>query len=128
MVSESPRVVMTWPLKDWPTPNKRLHPIVRANLAKAIRTHAAVIGQQALTHAKPVRVPCHVNVAFGFPDGRRRDVSNYEAKHAIDGLVDAGLLPDDSWKEVPRMLLEYDPEPSPKGQLRVTVTFMEVPE
>ncbi len=122
----APRVVITWPLKDWPTPNRRLHPMARANLAKAIRTHAALVGQQARARHGQIAVPCLVRVAFGFPDGRRRDVSNFEAKHAIDGLVDAGLLPDDSWREVPRMVLEHDPDPSEKGQLRVTVTFEEV--
>ena len=118
-------VRLTWPLAKWPTPNKRLHPMARANQVKAIRTAAALLGQQALTRTGPVTVPCEITVAFGFPDGRRRDIANFEAKHAIDGLVDAGLIADDSWREVPRMVLEHDPEPSEKGQLRVTITITE---
>lgn len=114
-------VRLTWPLIHWPTPNKRLHPLAKARLAKAIRTHAAIVGQQALTRTGPIATPCLITVQFAFPDGRRRDIANYEAKHAIDGLVDSGLIADDSWREVPRMILEHDPKPSPKGRLRVTV-------
>lgn len=39
---------------------------------------------------------------FYFPDLRRRDAANaiQATKPAIDGVVDAGLIPDDDWKHL----------------------------
>lgn len=41
--------------------------------------------------------PAHLTVRVGWPDKRRRDVANISPtiKALIDGIVDAGLLPDD---------------------------------
>ena len=43
-----------------------------------------------------------VTFEFYFPDKRRRDPDNYafSAKFILDGLVDAGILPDDSFDEI----------------------------
>jgi crossover junction endodeoxyribonuclease RusA len=42
--------------------------------------------------------PCHVGVVLEVPDRRRRDPHNYypTIKALVDGLVDAGLWPDDT--------------------------------
>jgi len=53
-------------------------------------------------HARNARLPqlgrAHVTITFRFTDRRRRDVHNLypTAKALIDGLVDAGVLIDDS--------------------------------
>lgn len=41
---------------------------------------------------------CTVSLIFRFPDKRRRDIWNYAAacKQYLDGLVDAGIMADDS--------------------------------
>jgi crossover junction endodeoxyribonuclease RusA len=47
--------------------------------------------------------PCYVRVTFPVPDNRRRDADNPAptVKAIVDGLVDAGLWPDDTpeWVE-----------------------------
>lgn len=42
--------------------------------------------------------PCHVGIVLEVPDRRRRDPHNYypTIKALVDGLVDAGLWPDDT--------------------------------
>lgn len=55
-----------------------------------------------LVHAKRVHLPklqyAHLVAVLRFPDNRRRDAHNYmpSLKALVDGLVDYGLLPDDS--------------------------------
>jgi hypothetical protein len=52
---------------------------------------------------------CSVSLAFRFPDRRRRDIFNYAGacKPYLDGLVDAGVMADDSgieWGEISRCI------------------------
>lgn len=55
-----------------------------------------------LVHAKRVRLPklqyAHIVAVLRFPNNLRRDAHNYmpSLKALVDGLVDYGLLPDDS--------------------------------
>ena len=46
-----------------------------------------------------------------FPDGRRRDLHNYmpTLKALVDGLVDAGLLPDDDVRHLQGPDMRLDP-------------------
>ena len=75
--------------------NERLHWRPKNNRTQAIRA-------ASFACVKAARVPklkrASVVVEFRPPDRRRRDVHNLypSAKAAIDGLVDAGVLPDDS--------------------------------
>ena len=77
------------------TTNQRLHWRQRADRTRTIRTLAHVLYHQA-------RFGCfdrvHVTVEVSYPDRRRRDVHNLlpTVKAAIDGMVDAGMLDDDS--------------------------------
>src|SRR5690348_8821902 len=74
--------------------NDRLHHAVRANRTRLWREAAAVrsaaAGLEQYDHA-------HVTAVCHFTDKRRRDAGNWypTAKAALDGCVDAGLLPDD---------------------------------
>lgn len=68
----------------------------RAGVIKAMR-------QQAFLAAKAKRVQLDsagVSYWFVLPDRRRRDVANLvqSCKPYIDGIVDAGVIPDDSWR------------------------------
>ena len=77
--------------------------------------------------ARAARVPrlerAHVLAEYQPPDGRRRDPANWypSFKACIDGLIDAGVLPDDDAAHLdgPDMRLG---EPYPKGRLVLTVT------
>jgi len=43
---------------------------------------------------------------FYAPDNRRTDLSN-KAESVMDLLVDSGLIEDDNWKVIPKLVLEY---------------------
>lgn len=75
--------------------NRRVHWRVRAARTRAIRMTANACARRA-------RVPrldrAHIVAEYRPPDRRRRDVANLypSFKAAVDGLVDARVLPDDS--------------------------------
>jgi Holliday junction resolvase RusA-like endonuclease len=87
--------------------NERLHHMAKAPITKAWRTTArdAAKGVPTLTRA-------HIVVTFSFANNIRRDVGNLypTAKAIVDGLVDAGVLPDDDDKHVlgPDLRRGYD--------------------
>jgi Endodeoxyribonuclease RusA. len=93
---------------DWPRPplseNDRLHPLTKAKLVKKIR-------QTAQWWAEGLAIPEqeHVTVhMFWFvKDKRRRDEDNLisTAKPFYDGLVDAGIVPDD----IPKFMTKHMP-------------------
>lgn len=57
-----------------------------------------------------------ITLEFYFPDKRRRDPDNYSfsAKFIFDGLVDAGILIDDSFKEVQELRIRQGGISKPK--------------
>ena len=85
------------PTKPWSTNEDRtLHWAARAKRIKAWRVAArAACVQQAVA----AMGPAVVSIELPFARGGRRDPMNYIGtcfKAAIDGLVDAGLWPDDT--------------------------------
>lgn len=79
--------------------NDRLHHMVKAKLTKAWRDAAymAVLGIPLRDRPHDMH-PAHITVAYRFPNNRRRETSNLQptSKAIVDGLVDAGVVPDDS--------------------------------
>lgn len=80
------------------TANDKMHWAARARHTKQLRQWGYLLGREGegverlgLTHAR-------VEVEFAYPDRRRRDRSNLAptVKALMDGLIDAGLLPDDA--------------------------------
>ncbi|MFD9249565.1 hypothetical protein [Streptomyces bottropensis] len=75
--------------------NDRMHPAKRSPLIKVIRNAAWAMARY---HKVPALGRAHVFYVV-HPDtkARRRDPGNWSpsAKAAVDGLVDAGVLPDD---------------------------------
>ena len=74
--------------------NQRLHHLAKARRTKHIRTKALYLAKsQAITPMQ--KAHCFVQISFA--DHARRDVANYypSVKAAIDGFIDANLLPDD---------------------------------
>ncbi|MFI2620454.1 hypothetical protein [Streptomyces sp. NPDC018584] len=76
--------------------NDRMHPAKRARFVKVIRQAAWAMARH---HKMPALQRAHIFYVI-HPDtrGRRRDPGNWSpsAKAAVDGLVDAGVLPDDN--------------------------------
>ncbi|MGQ3384465.1 hypothetical protein [Glutamicibacter sp. TV12E] len=74
--------------------NQRLHHQARNKKTQWWRALAAI-------QCRNARIPgldrAHIEIWFRFPDNTRREVANLQptSKAIVDGLVDAGLLPDD---------------------------------
>lgn len=75
--------------------NDRLHWRVRRDRTAAIRTAAWALAKQMKI---PLLARAYIVAEYCPTDRRRRDPANWAptAKAAVDGLVDAGVLPDDS--------------------------------
>lgn len=104
--------------------NRRIHHMARARLTRDLR-------QAAYLCAKNAKVPhlarAHVIAEYRPPDRRKRDSHNLflSAKAAVDGLVDAGVLTDDS----DEYLTGPDMRPGPvekSGRLVLHITELEV--
>lgn len=75
--------------------NERMHWAPKSAITREIRRTAWALAKQA---GVPALKRAHVDVEYRPPDRRRRDVHNLypSAKACVDGLVDAGVLPDDN--------------------------------
>lgn len=93
--------------------NQRMHWTQRAKITKAVR-------HEVMVRCRAARIPKakHVTVQLVYRprDRRRRDASNLTATHKpiMDGIVDAGIIPDDT----PAYVTEHMPriEPPVKGE------------
>lgn len=83
--------------------NDRTHWRSKANATKLWRTAAYAVALKPWGGWPPPWRPCFVRVTFPVRDNRRRDADNPAptVKAIVDGLVDAGVWPDDSpeWVE-----------------------------
>ncbi len=102
--------------------NQRLHWAVHARAVREWRYWACVVALNQHGRTGPALGPSVVTVELPVRDKRRRDPHNYIAtvKPIIDGLVDAGLWPDDTpeWVSVaePRLIVRRD------GVVRIVIT------
>ena len=92
-------IAVTIPSAWFISANDRLHWAEKARRTRAIRlaTRAAATGHQ------PFATPCLVTVTIHRPrGGRMRDAENGAptGKACVDGLRDAGILPDDDQRHV----------------------------
>lgn len=101
--------------------NSRMHPMAKAKITKRIRLAAAVLARHEHIPALPA---IHVTLTYTPRDKRGRDRDNLVAtlKPLIDGLVDAGIVPDDtpqyvSWE--PPVITEPDRR-DPRLHLTIT--------
>lgn len=79
----------------WLNLNERLHWAEKSRRTRQWRQAAAIYARSAkLPHLHRVQIEAFIC----FPDRRRRDVHNWmpTVKAIVDGLVDYGLIPDDS--------------------------------
>jgi crossover junction endodeoxyribonuclease RusA len=100
--------------------NDRLHYRERSKRTEKLRSEAykAAKAQPFMPFTK-VRLRC----IFRAPDKRRRDVANLypSFKACIDGLVDAGVLPDDNDRYVTEVCLVRGEDAPKKAQLILQV-------
>lgn len=86
--------------------------------------NSAVFGVRAQWGGKPQETPCRIEVEFVHGDLRRRDGDN-GLSSVLDLLVDAGVLEDDSWRQVPEISVRNGYE---KGNPRCIVRISEMKE
>lgn len=79
------------------TMNDRCHPMERARRTRQLRHWGYLLGREGRGVARLSLVRARVVFEVAYPDQRRRDRHNLAPtiKALVDGLIDAGLLPDD---------------------------------
>lgn len=108
---------------DFINANQRLHFQAKAKLTKAWR-EAAMIAALAVRDLYETYPRAHVVITYRLADDRRREVSNLQptSKAILDGIVDSGLLVDDSDAHV---IGPDNRRERPNGPPRATVTIKE---
>ena len=98
--------------------NQRYHWSKKANITSRLR----YIAREA-ARGKPKIGKAKIRAVYYAPDNRRRDVSNLfpSVKAAVDGVVDAGVLADDSDKYVVSLEMVRGEENRAGGQLVIEV-------
>lgn len=78
--------------------NDKMHWAARSRLTKQLRQWGYLLGREGEGVARLGLRHARVEMEFAYPDRRRRDRSNLAptVKAIMDGLIDAGLLPDDA--------------------------------
>lgn len=78
--------------------NDKMHWAAHSRLTKQLRQWGYLLGREGEGVARLGLTRARVEVEFAYPDRRRRDRSNLAptVKAIMDGLIDAGLLPDDA--------------------------------
>lgn len=99
--------------------NGREHWRKRANITAAIR--ACARGQ--CWNVRPIAGRVKIRAVYHAPDNRRRDVSNLfpSVKAGVDGIVDAGIIKDDSDRYVVSLEMVRSPDNIKLGQLVIQV-------
>jgi Holliday junction resolvase RusA-like endonuclease len=100
------------------TANQRLHWRMKALLTKDVRALTA----QKAAHIPPMKA-CAVSLNWIVNDKRRRDADNIvpTLKAMCDGLVDAGIVPDDTPELMRKSMpvIVYDPNAVAFMELRI---------
>ena len=117
-------ITLTIPASEWLSSNGRYHWAQKARRTRSIRTRAFMLGLAALRAGNVTANTgkTHVHVLVGYPTARKADPPNSypSVKAAIDGLVDAGIFPDDNSEHV-SLGFDRDPEKSALGTYRLTL-------
>lgn len=106
--------------------NHRLHWAKKSRTTRTIRGAACDAARNLLSMPRLQRA--HVAGLYEPPDKRRRDPANLypSFKAAIDGLVDAGVLPDDDAEHLDGPDMRLGPV-HPGGRLVLIITELEAP-
>lgn len=103
----------------WLNSNQRLHRMVVADRTAYIREAAGL----AFRHRKPVQPPVNAVAVIHTPTNGRFDPPNAwpTVKAMLDGMVDAGVLPDDNHKCIPFTGFKRGAKTGVKGRYRVSI-------
>lgn len=109
----------------WINSNDRRHRMVVANLTSAWRATAKTECERVAAGLRLIP-PVHIEARIHKTHSGRWDPNNLNptTKAIVDGLVEAGLIPDDSWREV----LGPDHRRGDPGPDAVTLTITEITE
>lgn len=102
---------------DFINSNQRLHPQAKAKLTRQWREAA----RKAAQGTGPQPTPAHLIAYITKPRGGRWDPNNWAgtSKACVDGLVDAGVFPDDSWD----LIIGPDHRRAGTGPAQLTITI-----
>lgn len=111
----------------WMTSNQRLHHMERANRTKRLRILARARGLQLRVKLQD---PVHIKAIVHTPSNKVFDPPNAwpTIKPIIDGLVDAGVLEDDSSIQVPEITFARGPKTGRNGLYAITLEFTPIGE
>lgn len=121
--------VLTMPIPGIPskvllTSNGRLHWRVKAKRTAVLRELAKVHAHNAIVRGEvPKLQRAHIMIVTTWRDNRVRDPANWypSYKAAIDGFVDAGLLPADDYRHLEGPDMRGNPQPGPTSiQFHIT--------
>jgi crossover junction endodeoxyribonuclease RusA len=104
------------------SPNARVHWRRKATVTAAYRSHAKHVAWSVTPASqRPGWTEARAEIVVYAPDRRRRDRDNLMAslKAAWDGLVDAGILADDSGLHFAPLRLEWDKD-APRVEITLT--------
>lgn len=76
----------------------------------------------ACKNLKPYAGPIRVSIKNVYPTKRRRDPDNIILKFILDGLVEAGIIPDDSFEYIEAIVIE---KPEIKKKAKQTIITLE---
>ena len=120
-------LTFTIPPDLWLSANQRMHWAPKAKRTKWLR----VLGRaNANTQQIPPLGPCHVAAFIGYPSNRKADPANAAptVKALIDGLVDAGVWPDDDSTHVIGPTYLRDPKTADGTySVRLVLTPQDIP-
>src|SRR5690625_6966711 len=99
-------IILDIPRDWWLTSNGRYHWAQRAQRTRWIRHAAALAARGTRPHRQ-----AHVTAYVAYPRANRADPGNAypTLKAAIDGVIDAGILPDGDHKHLPALTIRRDP-------------------
>ncbi len=120
-------LTFTIPADLWLSANDRMHWAPKAKVTRALRD----LGRAQGFHVRTTDQPTHVAAFIGYPSNGKADPANSAptVKALIDGMVDAGVWPDDDSTYVIGPTYLRDPKTGTRGvhTVRLVLTPIEVP-
>ena len=116
------------PRTCWWSANDRLHWRARATRTKRLRETAAIAWQQA---GHPTFTRAHITATVHYPGDYRADPANIIStviKAIVDGVVDAGALPDDDHAHLIGPDARRGPKTGSRSLWRITLDVHELHE
>ena len=94
----------------------------QAHIYQDIKRQWAMFIRAAVGRKKPIHPieKAIVKITYYFPNLIRRDPDNYSGKFILDGLVNAGVLIDDSFKNIELILEGKLDRDNPRTEIKIS--------